>query len=507
VNLHLLKDRYLEVTNLDFLGYFLQHKRKSEIKAISLYCFGHLKESIEIFANSMEKLSISKLYLRFTNIDDETFQRIIHNPSFQKIQKLGLSFNEEITDSTITTIADLSTSSKLKCLEIDSTSVTDEGVRTMTSSLNFENIKELDLSELHITKQSIQYLCHPLTFFKLKSLKLTGYDIDFSDLLLISESPKFSCLKSLKVNQMETIEIDVLKKFCKIRPYNLNLVELTLKCCDLTANHMKLICQSETLSQLKSLDLTGNNLDDQITSDFIRAKFQNTLRSLILAKTQISDKFIKKLTQTKCYSKLDILSLAYCPEIKSVKYLSKPKHTPFSSIYFGLLKGTPRDFAKILETNFLHLIKFKLNAILSVADWNLVFFGLKGSSKLKVIKFSNLRIEADAIKKIFTQVEFPLLERFKLAGNPIFTKETMDAICYSQTFPKLSCLSLKNNSLGDKEIESLMETSNFPFLDVLDLYYNLNLSEASIQKVLENQHFPLLEVVIYGNGKLCLKHK
>jgi len=68
-------------------------------------------------------------------------------------------------------------------------------------------------------------------------------------------------------------------------------------------------------------------------------------------------------------------------------------------------------------------------------------------------------------------------------------------------------LTLKNNSLGEKEIIPLIETPNFPFLEALDLYNNLNVTKNLAKKVVESPHFPYLEGVVYGNGETYMKHK
>ena len=82
------------------------------------------------------------------------------------------------------------------------------------------------------------------------------------------------------------------------------------------------------------------------------------------------------------------------------------------------------------------LIKLKLNSVGGVFDWNFVFKHLNGVSKLKILKLNNLKMGNVALKTLFTQVQFPELEQFKLSGKSNFNQDTLSAICFPHNIPQ-----------------------------------------------------------------------
>ena len=444
---------------MGLLNYWIQHNQRDEIKEISLYCYQHLAKAVEVFSKNMDNLLISKLYLRGMNIDDTIFSEVSSQSAFKKIQKLGLSYNSDITDETVLNIVNTHPELAIKILELDSTGLTNGGVRTIAFSKSFKNIKELDLTELNITNQAVLYLSNTQAKQKLKQLKLKSTQIDEQILPFFGACSRFSHLKTLELSHLEIHNLRNFYLFCNRTTHSFQLKRLTLKSCDLKLEHINLICHAKTLTRLEYLDLSDNGLNDKVFIHFFKAKFQTTLKHLILARNHLTYKFLESLSKSKCYPNLETLDLTYCPTLRNIRSLTIRKRIPFKILYLGKVQSNQREFENIITAHFWGLEKLKLNTAVGVIDWNFILRDLSGVSRLKVLKLNNLMIGNKAIKTLFTRVQFPNLEQFKLSGKSHFDQETLNAICFTQFLSKLETLSLKHNLISDIEIAGIKDTN------------------------------------------------
>lgn len=438
------------------------------------------------------------------NADDNILNHIIIKPEFERLKKLALSYNDEITDETIHNIAASDIDLNLECLEMDGTGITDEGIRTLASSLSFRGLKELDLSDTSITDKTIEYLAQTLSTLKLTHLQIQSTNINDFSLPLFAQFSKFSKLRSLHFSNLEISNFQKFWIFCNRSPYSFFLKKLTLKNCGIKTHHIGIISQSKNLSYLEYLDLSGNDLEDQISPYLFRAKFQLTLRHLLMSRNRISHKFLKELSKSKCYTNLEGLGLTYCPSVKNLKGLSWSKSVPFSVLYISKVGSSQNELSKLIARHFLHLRKLKLDTISGVIDWHYIFRKLKGTSALTVLKLSEL-IDNKALKALFTQVNFCFLERFKLSNKQNFDKGTMEIICFSQKFPRLNALNLKYNRMSDEEVSCITSSPNFPMLKLLNLRGN-NISIQCAKTLIESENLPFLEVVIFEQERMLNKY-
>jgi len=502
-----LEGFYLEISSLELLQYFIQHKDRKKIKALSLYCDFHLEEAVEIFANAMDELSIARLYLRGTKIDDHMLNKIIIQPGFDKIEKLGLSYNDYLTNETIKNIAQREKPLNLNTLEMDFTMLDDEGVEIISSSVCFRNLKELDLSGTLVSFEAINSLSKPSAVPRLSVLKYQDTSItDSSALSLYALNSNFSGLKYLSISDLPEIQIADLNRFCQNIAYSLSLKKLVLKRCNLTISHFKIICQAESLARLETLDISGNMLDDKIIPFFSRAKFLPTLKELFVVRNNFSKKFLKSLTKSACYNHLESLNLSDCPSLKSMAGLGREKTKPLKLLYLGKIEAKQRELTDFMTGQFIHLEKLKFKRITGKFDWSLAVKGLKGSANLKVLKLSNVNIGNEALRMLLKQVEFPVLERLKLRRENGFNRETMEILCFSRVFPRLNFLNLKENEICDEDVKCLVESDNFPLLKVVNLEGgDSKVSKGMVAKIIASESLPFIEMVVYGRGEMMNK--
>ena len=177
-----------------------------------------------------------------------------------------------------------------------------KGIKALAFSPTFRKLIELDLTELSITNEAIIHLSNSHSKQSLRKLKLGTTLIDNSALSLIGSCSKFSRLESIEFSNLENIDIKTFGLFCNHNTHSLQLKSLVLKACNIKFEHIRLMSYADSLAKLEFLDLSGNALDDRITADFFRAKFQRTLKHLMFARNHISYKFLEHLTKSKCYS-------------------------------------------------------------------------------------------------------------------------------------------------------------------------------------------------------------
>jgi len=451
----------------------------------------------------MDDLSIRKIYLRGTDIDDQTLNKIIVQSSFDKIEKLGLSYNDQISNQTIKNITDRKTPLNLKCLEIDSTSIDDEGVELLAFSECFKNLKELDLSDSLISVESIDSLSQPsahprLTLFKYENTNIT----DSFVLSLYAMNENFSGLKTLSMTNLPELKLTDFNRFCKKPAYSLSLQKLALKQCQLTTEHIRVLCQAKSLARLESLDISENFLDDSIIPYFCRARFLPTLKDLILIQNKITTKFIKSLTKTSCYQNLEGLNLMRCPKLQSMSGLGREKTKPFKFFYLGDIAVKQRDLTRFLSRHFVHLQKLKLRNLRGKYDWAVAIKGLKGVARLEVLKLQNVGIPNEVLKILFSQVEFSALGKLKLTKESGFNGETLKILCNSCELPKLHFLNLKDNGLCDEDLDCITESKNFPLLKGLNFENNLDVSKEYLSKMISCENLSFLEVIVYERGEI-----
>ncbi len=503
-----LEGFYLEISSLELLRYFIQHQDRKKIKAVSLYCDFHLEEAVEIFANAMDELSISRLYLRGTKIDDQILNKIITQPSFDKIEKLGLSYNDYLSNETIKNIAQKEKILNLSTLEMDFTMIDDEAVEIISTSKCFKNLKELDLTGTLVSNVAIDHLANPsavprLTVFKYQDTSIAN---DVSVLAQYALNANFSGLKYLSMSDLPEIDIADMNRFCQNTAYSLCLKKLVMKRCNLKTSHFKIMCQAESLARLETLDISGNNLDDEIIPFFSRAKFLHTLKELYIVRNNFTKKFLKSLTKSACYNHLEALNLTDCPSLKSMAGLGREKTKPLKLLYLGKVEAKQREVTSFMTKQFIHIEKLKFKRITGKFNWSLAIQDLKGSANLKVLKLNNVNIGNDALRMLLKQVEFPVLERLKLRRETGFNKETIEIICFTRRFPRLNFLNLKENEMCDEDVECLVDSVNFPLLKVLNLEgTNSKVSKGCISKIIASENLPFIEMVIYGRAEMMNK--
>jgi len=282
---------------------FIIHKSNwINLKSLSVSWNRIQDEGIEILVSRTWPL-LEYLNLYTTNITAKGIECIINKSNWINLKKLGISWNQ-IQDKGIEILAS-GKWPQLEILDLQQTNITAKGIEFIINKSNWINLKSLDVSRNKIQDEGIAILASGKWPY-LEDLDLASTDITAKGIECIINKANWINLKSLDVswNQIKDEGIEKLASGKWPR-----LEDLSLLLAGITAKGIELIAKKANWINLKKLGISWNQIQDEGIEILVSGKWP-LLQDLDLRDIKITSKGLECLISKSNWPKLKSLNVS-----------------------------------------------------------------------------------------------------------------------------------------------------------------------------------------------------
>ena len=346
----------------------------------------------------------------------------------------------------------------------------------------FTNLTKLNISNIKITIQAASNMADML----LHTTKLNDFDLhnnNNNNLLTACASKVFSNLSSLirldisfnRISNKTANDIAVLFS------QNSELKEVDMKSCDLQATGtVRVFKAMKNLSNLTKLNISNNNISDEVSDDVAVALFQsNSLEEL-----DLSHNCVHAAGAIKIFRKMNL-----------ILHLSK-----FNISHNGITDKAADDLADVLSHNFgLTELDLSYNC-LQATGASIICKRMNGLTNLLKLNISNNNITGEAAHDIATILsQNKSLEALDLSYNNLATSGTVQIFSSMKSLRSLTKLNVGSIGMTDFAADDVtVVLNNITKLKELDLSHN-NIQTAGATKIFKN-------ITISNLNKLNISH-
>ncbi|MBD3330796.1 hypothetical protein GF354_04680 [Candidatus Peregrinibacteria bacterium] len=331
-------------------------------------------------------------------------------------------------------------------IDLSRKAVTDEDLRFFEQSERLRGLKHLNLSFCKLTENGVLKLSKMQCFSGLKSLNLSGNNIGLKGVQNLLSSPVLQ-----------------------------NLEELFLSNCGLHNVYSEGGLNFQNLRDLRSLDLSDNDLGDCDIPTIFSLNTVGSIKTLNLRGNKISK---------------SVVFLAKCPALQGVEQMNLSENDLDTDSVITFVRSGNLVALKSLDLSS--------NRILSRA---LSELGLHFKSQLEELKIADNQIDSMGCMIIASLPAFWDLKSLDLSFNPV-RNEGLEYLSYAKFRDGLNSLCIKQSGISDLGFVAFCENGNFPSLENLNVSNRADLNKGNymnrigkngFRALLDAEGFPKLE--------------
>ncbi|XP_040203072.1 NACHT, LRR and PYD domains-containing protein 3-like isoform X3 [Rana temporaria] len=415
-------------------------------------------------------------------IQSEGLRKLI--PALHKIKSLGL-YDNHLTDSSCPHLASVIRNNQtLRTLDLTENNLEGPDFRDLMEALTTSRIEELQLKDNHLTDSSCPHLASGIRNNQtLRTLDLTVNNLEGPHFRDLMEALTTSRIEELRLSSNNLTDRSCPHLTSGIRN-NQTLRTLDLSDNNLEGPHFRDLMEALTTSRIEELQLYDNHLTDRSCPHLASGIRNNqTLRTLDLSGNNLEGPHFRDLMEALTTSRIEELQLydnhltdSSCPHLASGIRNNQTLRT--LGLSENNLEGPDfRDLMEALTTSRIEELQLDNNHLTDSSCPHLAS-GIRNNQTLRTLDLSDNNLEGPHFRDLMEALTTSQIEELRLSSNHLTESSCPHLASGIRNNQTLRTLDLSNNNLEGPDFRDLMEALTTSRIEKLQLYDN-HLTDSS----------------------------
>ncbi|XP_077320196.1 NACHT, LRR and PYD domains-containing protein 3-like isoform X1 [Lithobates pipiens] len=412
------------------------------------------------------------------NLEGPHFRDLMEALTTTRIEKLLLD-NNHLTDSSSPHLASgIRNNQTLRRLDLSDNNLEGPNFRDLMEALITSRIEELQLYRILLTDSSCPHLASGIRNNQtLRRLNLSENNLEGPHFRDLMEALTTSRIEELQLDNNHLTDSSCPHLVSGIRN-NQTLRTLNLSGNNLEGPHFRDLMEALTTTRIEQLDLSYNHLTDSSCPHLASAIRNNrTLRTLNLSKNNLKGPHFRDLMAALTTSRIEELQLSSnhltdssCPHLASgIRNNQTLRRLDLSK---NNLDGPHfRDLMEALTKSRIEELLLKNNELTDSSCPHLAS-GIRNNQTLRTLDLSGNNLEGPHFRDLMEALITSQIEELLLVGNHLKESSCLHLASGIHNNQKLRILNLSHNNLEGPDFKVLMEALPTSPIEELHLRYN-----------------------------------